>query len=82
MSVRVYQLIDMLKELPPEMVVWTAGSEGVYPMELGNLMPFKVYLNKPGSGLYIDDGMCSYAQVVDNWMSLNEYVDAKKFERQ
>lgn len=71
---KVHELIDMLKKLPPSTPIYTCGMEGVYPAEGGNLFTFKVLETKFGVGLYFDDGLCQHDKIMEEWVPLDEYV--------
>jgi hypothetical protein len=72
--ITVEDLIDMLRQLPSDTRIFTSGMEGLYPMELGNLCPFKVAVSNFGKRLYIDDGIAFHDGLTDHWVPLNEFI--------
>ena len=65
----------MLQQLPQETKIFTAGTEGLYPVTPGNLLPLKVF-DSPFTGpiLYIDDGMGDHGQISEEWKPLDEFI--------
>lgn len=68
--ITVKELTEMLNKLPPDMPVYTAGEEGIFQLEGGNLMPFKVLAGR----LYIDDGLGAHGAISNMWTPLDEHV--------
>jgi len=66
----VKNLMEMLSKLNPETLIYTAGEEGIFPMEEGNLMPLKFFAGR----LYVDDGLCVHPQISEKWIPLDEHV--------
>lgn len=66
-------LREQLEKLPDDTRVFTAGSEGIFNCENGNLSPFKVYESKFGICLFVDDGAGDHGNVSEDWVSLDEY---------
>lgn len=64
----------MLQKLPKESQVCTAGMEGIYPAEVGNLFPLKVLQTRSQIILYIDDGVGEHGAISDNWEPLDEFL--------
>lgn len=63
----------MLLKLDPETRVFTSGTEGIFPCEVGNLFPFKVSENDFGTALIIDDGLSFHGYISENWEPLSHY---------
>lgn len=82
MAVTVQKLIELLKRLPPETKIYTAGLEGIFPAQFGNLFPLKVIETWDECHLYIDDGVGTHGVISDNWEPLDEFFHVEKTEVQ
>jgi len=78
---RVVDLINQLSLLPPDTCIFTAGMEGIFPAEGGNLYPLKIFETRFGLGLYIDDGLGDHSHVSEQWISLDEYTKPCEHEK-
>ena len=81
MSVTVKNLIHLLASLPPETKIYTAGLEGIFEAELGNLFPVKVCETKQGIAVFIDDGVGLHGEISECWEPLNEFLYVDKRSR-
>lgn len=66
----VEKLIQLLNNLDPHTLVFTAEKDGVFPLELGNQCPFKV--GKKKDFLFIDDGLGFHGDISETWVPLDE----------
>lgn len=76
----VSELIKLLQSLPPNSSLYTAGMEGIYKAESGNLLPLKVFETPFGTALYIDDGLADHGHVSDSWENLDEYYERNRIK--
>lgn len=82
MPITVQNLISLLSKLPPETKIFTAGLEGIFEAQLGNLLPLKVLETWEEVRLFIDDGVGHHGEISDNWEPLDEFVRIESWELQ
>lgn len=66
----------LLSRLPDSTRISTAGLEGIYYLEEGNLNPIKVLRTVFGVSVYIDDGITDHGPLMDSWLPIDEFVSA------
>lgn len=72
----VFELIGLLAKVPGDAKIYTAGIEGIFPAEVGNLFPIKVLQTRNAIAVYIDDGMGDHLAISEAWQPLDEFVNS------
>lgn len=70
MRLTVADLMAALAQLPLDARILTAGLEGIYPAQSGNLFPLKVLETPFGVAIYVDDGLGDHGIISDAWEPL------------